>query len=317
MYGTPVHPKFETHRTPAKERKGSLSKPQDDNQPTDLGIARDAAKRAKTGVRDWLGRSIPGTFSDESAAGLHSTLDLLLADLSGLNPAAMSSTTHSEMVKILENEIGSHLETSPAVYQMLRREPGTTPALVGEPAEVLKGPPSMAKALTNWVSNLPSFGAQRSATQAAINFGLDLDESRPIWLFGADHPSIQKIKLGPHFQPIDWSPGIPFPAQLGTGQAVILPGMLTALPDKVLVALLREVRPFLADDGLVVASGLRPSPDSAFTDLALNWPTIRRTPAQLMNLLLLAGFSVSQDVLCAQPGLVVVAVPTERRERDV
>ena len=294
-----------------------MSKPQDDTHATNLGTARDAAKRAKKGLREWLGRSIPGTFSDESVEGLRCTLDDLLADLSGLNPAAMSSTRHSELAKILENEIGSHLETAPAVYQLLRREPGTTPALVSEPADEPEGPPSMAEALTTWLSDLPSFRAQHSAIQAAISFAQELDEGLPIWVLGADHPSIQGTSLAPHLRPIDWSPGTPFQPQSGTGQAIVLPGLLSALPDKVLVALLREVRPFLADDGLIVASGLRPSPDCAFADLVLNWPTIRRTPAQLMNLLLLAGFSVSQDVLCAQPGLVVVAVPTDRRERDV
>jgi hypothetical protein len=71
--------------------------------------------------------------------------------------------------------------------------------------------------------------------------------------------------------------------------------------------LLSGLRTALRPGGRLVASALVPSPDAAFVDLVLGWPTHRRKPAQLLDLFILAGLAIVADVPSPEPGLVVVA----------
>ena len=77
-----------------------------------------------------------------------------------------------------------------------------------------------------------------------------------------------------------------------------------------LVGLLREISAGLTESAVCVTSGLVPSVDASFTSLVLGWPTVRRTPSQLMSLMMLANFEIVEDVPCKRPGLVVVASPS-------
>ena len=126
-------------------------------------------------------------------------------------------------------------------------------------------------------------------------------------ILGADHPAVAAHANAGQMA-VSWRPGDSVPDQLKAA-TVVLPGLLTVLPDPVLVLLLKDLRAQLPDDGVCIASGLRPSADAVFCDLVLGWPTVRRSPAQLMSMLMLAGYQVKQDVPCVEPGLVVVAAP--------
>lgn len=66
---------------------------------------------------------------------------------------------------------------------------------------------------------------------------------------------------------------------------VLVEGMVEYLPDRLVVSLLRGLRRYLAPGGTLVAGSLRPSPDAAFLDHLLSWPTVRRS-AELAEVLL-------------------------------
>jgi hypothetical protein len=106
---------------------------------------------------------------------------------------------------------------------------------------------------------------------------------------------------------LSWTPGMALSELSIAPSIVVIAGLIEALPSRHLIGLLEETKKAMKTGGRVVASSLVPSSDAALMALALGWPTIRRTPAQLLDLFLLAGFSIVGDASSPSPGLVVIA----------
>ncbi len=66
---------------------------------------------------------------------------------------------------------------------------------------------------------------------------------------------------------------------------VIVDGLLDYLPDRLAAALLAWVRGHLAPNGVVVVTGLGPSPDAEVFDHVLDWPMVRRSAGEVRTLL--------------------------------
>ena len=77
--------------------------------------------------------------------------------------------------------------------------------------------------------------------------------------------------------------------------AIIIHGLIEYMPDRIAVALLRQVHRCLAPDGIVVAMALAPSDDSVLLDRLLDWPSVRRRPERLHRLFDRAGFERIED----------------------
>ena len=133
----------------------------------------------------------------------------------------------------------------------------------------------------------------------------------PIWVLGADHP---RVALGLEqaggnraIVPMTWSPPEGLPTWDEDPALIMVPGLLEAVPDRHAIRLLSSLRGALRPGGRLVASALVSSPDSAFTDLVLGWPTHRRSPSQLLDLFILSGLAIVADAPSPEPGLVVIA----------
>jgi hypothetical protein len=70
---------------------------------------------------------------------------------------------------------------------------------------------------------------------------------------------------------------------------VVLHGLLEYMPERIAVSLLRVAKGLLAPGGLVVTTALRPSDDRLLLDHLLSWPTVRRSPEAVENLIQAAG----------------------------
>jgi CRP-like cAMP-binding protein len=90
-----------------------------------------------------------------------------------------------------------------------------------------------------------------------------------------------------------------FPPQ----DAIVLHGLLEYLPDRLAISLLRVARDGLTPQGRLVATALAPTPDEAFVDRVLGWPTVRRTADGFRQLLAAAG--VAGEVRAAGQALLV------------
>ncbi len=273
-----------------------------------LDLGSEAVVAAKHELRVWFGRSAADTFSDESASGIRATMDQLAEALSAIPTDALDTAHFDRLRSRIAEDLGPWLDTSDLIHEMSSRDDGVCPSAQGFDADAEQRRPEQV--LNAWVGTLPSVQADAEAVRLAVKEGL----SRPgrTVLFGADHPAIQGLDSG-DAERVSWSPGadLTLPSAPDT---VVLPGLLAVLPDRVLVALLKDLRAHLPADGICIASGLLPSVDQSFADLVLGWPTVRRSPAQLMNLLMLAGFQVKDDVPCTRPGIVVVAAPSSGAE---
>jgi hypothetical protein len=93
---------------------------------------------------------------------------------------------------------------------------------------------------------------------------------------------------------------------------VLLNGLVEYLPDALVVGVLRATAQVLGTEGRLLISTLAPSWDSPILDHLLGWPTVRRSMAQLSDLVGLAGLEVTGVVSTSDPALVVeVGWPTQ------
>jgi len=89
--------------------------------------------------------------------------------------------------------------------------------------------------------------------------------------------------------------------------AIIVHGLLEYMPERIAVSLLTACRQLLTPDGHVVCSALSFSEDVALLDRLLTWPTIRRSPDALFNILTAAGLEVVERIDMPEPGMLVSA----------
>jgi len=95
---------------------------------------------------------------------------------------------------------------------------------------------------------------------------------------------------------------------VGEGQdLVVLNGLVEYLPDALVVRVLQASAQVLGADGCLLISTLAPSWDTPLLDHLLGWPTVRRSAAQLAELVGLAGLELTRAVTTSDPALVVEA----------
>ena len=101
---------------------------------------------------------------------------------------------------------------------------------------------------------------------------------------------------------------LPFGAQ----DVIVVDGLAGHLPDRLLAALLTNLKAQLRADSKLILTGLAPSRDSVVFDHLLRWPLIRRSPRQILGLFDAAGYAPEivggppKDADCA---LVIRAIP--------
>jgi len=88
--------------------------------------------------------------------------------------------------------------------------------------------------------------------------------------------------------------------------AIVLYGLLEYMPDRIAVALLRQVRSRLAPHGAVVAATFGPTQDSELLDRLLAWPSVRRRPERLHRLFERAGLERLDELEERDDALLVV-----------
>ncbi|MBN2798847.1 MAG: cyclic nucleotide-binding domain-containing protein [Deltaproteobacteria bacterium] len=97
--------------------------------------------------------------------------------------------------------------------------------------------------------------------------------------------------------------------KLSRQDAVLMHGLLEYLPDRLVVSMLRHIREYLTDEGVVVISTVGPSEDHSLLDRLLSWPTVRRTGDHLAVLFGAAGFAVADAPALPEPQLLFVLTP--------
>jgi extracellular factor (EF) 3-hydroxypalmitic acid methyl ester biosynthesis protein len=85
---------------------------------------------------------------------------------------------------------------------------------------------------------------------------------------------------------------------------IVLHGLLEYMPERIAVSLLRVAKNLLEPGGLVVATALRPSEDRYLIDHLLSWPTVRRSPESIENLIQAAGLRLAEVPASPDPLLV-------------
>jgi len=85
---------------------------------------------------------------------------------------------------------------------------------------------------------------------------------------------------------------------------IVLHGLLEYMPERIAVSLLRSARSLLGPGGLLIATALRPSDDRHLIDHLLSWPTIRRSPEAIENLIQAAGLHLVNSPSAPEPLLV-------------
>lgn len=73
--------------------------------------------------------------------------------------------------------------------------------------------------------------------------------------------------------------------------AIVVHGLLEYMPDRIVLALLKQCQQRLAPDGMVVATALAPTADAPFLDRVLGWPTVRRGSERFLRLFRGAGLN--------------------------
>jgi len=89
--------------------------------------------------------------------------------------------------------------------------------------------------------------------------------------------------------------------------AIVVHGLLEYMPERIAVSLLTTCRTLLTPDGHVVCSAFSHSTDDALLDRLLTWPTIRRSPEALLNILSAAGLEVTNRIDLNAPGMLLAA----------
>jgi CRP-like cAMP-binding protein/SAM-dependent methyltransferase len=89
--------------------------------------------------------------------------------------------------------------------------------------------------------------------------------------------------------------------------AIIVHGLLEYLPERIAVSLLTTCRELLTPDGVVVCSAFSFSDDVELLDRLLTWPTIRRSPEALVNILTAAGLELVERADLEPPAMLVAA----------
>ncbi len=89
--------------------------------------------------------------------------------------------------------------------------------------------------------------------------------------------------------------------------AIIVHGLVEYMPERIAVSLLTACRELLTPDGVIVCSAFSPSADLELLDRLLTWPTIRRSPEALVNILTAAELEVVERTELAHPGMLVAA----------
>jgi len=89
--------------------------------------------------------------------------------------------------------------------------------------------------------------------------------------------------------------------------AIIVHGLLEYMPERIAVSLLNACRNLLTTDGHIVCSALSHSRDATLLDRLLTWPTIRRSPDALLNILEAAGLELTEQMDLTAPGMLVAA----------
>jgi hypothetical protein len=277
--------------------------------------AQSIVKRTKEGLRVSMGGSASSEVSEEAEAGLHACMDELVAALNKLVGTGLEAELHAELSELLMGELAPYLGRIPLVGAFSSPEDGrvVTTKLHDALAIPLDGNSSVDH-LDGWLRAQPSMNALVAIPDACLKATgrmADRAVDGPIWVLGADHPRVALgLESAGGKRPIvriDWTPPQRLPEAGEAPALIVLPGLLEALPDRHAIRLLSGLRTALCPGGRLVASALVPSPDAAFVDLVLGWPTHRRKPAQLLDLFILAGLAIVADVPAPEPGLVVVA----------
>jgi len=88
-----------------------------------------------------------------------------------------------------------------------------------------------------------------------------------------------------------------------------LVGLLDYLTDKQAIVLLGKIHRILAIKGYVITGNITPNIEAPFVTKGINWPMIYRTPEELRNLLVKAGFSTKNVRIEQEPlGIHMVAI---------
>jgi len=277
--------------------------------------AQTIVKRTKSGLRAFMGSSASSEVSVEATEGMRACMDELTMALQKLVGSGLEASLHQELSEMLMNELVPYLGRTELVAAMARDERGqvVTPKAHSALAHAEQGS-SPVGAIDTWLREQPSLNALIGVPDACMKVTGRLADrvvDGPIWVLGADHPRValglQQAGGNRTIVPVEWSPPNPVP-DLGEAPAlVVVPGLLEAVPDRHAIRLLSALRSALRPGGRLVASALGPSTDSAFVDLVLGWPTHRRSPAQLLDLFILAGLAIVADAPSPEPGLVVIA----------
>jgi CRP-like cAMP-binding protein len=85
---------------------------------------------------------------------------------------------------------------------------------------------------------------------------------------------------------------------------IVLHGLIEYMPERIAVSLLRVAKSLICDGGIVVATALRPSDDRHLIDHLLSWPTLRRSPEAIENLIQAAGLHLVNCPSVPEPLLV-------------
>jgi hypothetical protein len=254
-----------------------------------------------------------GMLSRADVGLLEGTLDDLKGSLDQIAHAGLDNETHQALGELVVAELKPYLDASPTARALMGR--GEAPIIQRSTHASLTGPaPSkgMAAAIEGWLRGLPSMRAWTDIPGACIQAAVGMQpamRSGPTLVLGADHPGVAAhlhlLEANAQVIPVAWQPGMTLPTQ--PPSLVVIAGILESTPNRLAVTMLHDVRQCMPFAGRVVASALAPSPDAALVDLALGWPTIRRTPAQLLDLFWLAGLSIVGDASSPEPGLVLIA----------
>jgi len=279
-----------------------------------IGHARDGLRMSAGAVGE------DGQLSGAHLSTLEGTLDDLRESLGRIANSGLDTETHREVSDLLMAELEPYLDRSPTARALMAR--GEAPIIQQSTHAALTGVPpaaGMGSAIEGWVRSLPSMGAWTDIPAACIRAAAGMQRamrSGPTLVLGVDHPGvaahIHLLEAQGQVIPVAWQPGTTLPTLPETPFLVVVVGILESTPNRLAVALLRELRQSMPFAGRVVASALAPSPDAALVDLALGWPTIRRTPAQILDLFLLAGLSIVGDAPSPAPGLVLIAEDKSR-----
>lgn len=90
-------------------------------------------------------------------------------------------------------------------------------------------------------------------------------------------------------------------------QIIVLDGLMEYLPERVVAALVNQVRQWLAPEGTIVATALEETPDEAIFDHLIHWPMIRHSAQALVGLVEGVGLREVHTYEAARGGYVLVA----------